>query len=72
MLCCALLLAVTTPGWAQSTQRSPIETMREFYRMMREKKFREAFGISIYRPAIEGSIVSSPTESMSKTGLPRP
>ena len=28
--------------------------MREFYRMMREKKFREAFGISIYRPALEG------------------
>jgi len=28
--------------------------MREFYRMMREKKFREAFGISIYRPAIDG------------------
>src|SRR6185503_2352821 len=30
------------------------ETMREFYRLMREKKFREAFGMSIYRPAIEG------------------
>jgi len=28
--------------------------MREFYRMMREKKYREAFGISIYRAAIEG------------------
>lgn len=28
--------------------------MREFYRLMREKKYREAFGISIYRPAIEG------------------
>ncbi len=28
--------------------------MREFYRMMREKKFREAFGMSIYRPALEG------------------
>jgi hypothetical protein len=54
MLCCALLLAIATPGLAQSTQRSPTETMREFYRMMREKKFREAFGISIYRPAIEG------------------
>lgn len=54
MLCCALLLAVTMPGLAQSTQRSPTETMREFYRMMRDKKFREAFGISIYRPAIEG------------------
>ena len=36
------------------TQRTPTETMREFYRMMREKKFREAFGISIYRDAIEG------------------
>ena len=54
MLCCALLLAVTTPGLAQTTQRTPTETMREFYRLMREKKFREAFGISIYRPAIEG------------------
>lgn len=54
MLCCALLLAVTTVGFAQSPQRSPTETMRDFYRMMREKKFREAFGISIYRPAIEG------------------
>jgi hypothetical protein len=28
--------------------------MREFYSLMRQKKFREAFGLSIYRPAIEG------------------
>ena len=28
--------------------------MRDFYRMMREKKYREAFALSIYRPAIEG------------------
>jgi Domain of unknown function (DUF4878) len=49
----ALLLFSSTP-FAQNTQRTPAETMREFYRMMREKKFREAFGISIYRPAIEG------------------
>ena len=54
MLCCALLLAVTTPGLAQTTQRSPTETMREFYRTMREKKFREAFGMSIWRGALEG------------------
>jgi len=39
---------------AQSPPRTPTETMRDFYRMMREKKFREAFGISIYRPALEG------------------
>ena len=28
--------------------------MRDFYRMMREKKYREAFSISIYRQALEG------------------
>jgi hypothetical protein len=54
MLCCALLLAVVTPGLAQTAQRSPTETMRDFYQLMREKKFREAFGMSIYRPALEG------------------
>jgi hypothetical protein len=56
-LLCALLLAITS-GFAttipQTTQRTPTETMRDFYRMMREKQYREAFGISIYRQAIEG------------------
>ena len=33
---------------------TPTEVTREFYRLMREKKFREAFGMSIYRPASEG------------------
>jgi hypothetical protein len=53
---CLLLLALlsSSTALAQSAQRSPTETMREFYRMMREKKFREAFGMSIYGPAIEG------------------
>ena len=36
------------------TPRSPSDTMRDFYRLMREKKFREAFAISIYRPALDG------------------
>jgi hypothetical protein len=38
---------------AQQTQRSPADTVREFYKAMREKRFREAFGMSIYRAAIE-------------------
>jgi hypothetical protein len=46
-----LSLALLFP---QTTPRTPTDTMREFYRLMREKKFREAFGMSIYRPAIEG------------------
>ena len=55
MLCCALLLALLTSSSAALGQaRTPTETIREFYRMMREKKFREAFGMSIYRPALEG------------------
>ena len=49
-----LLLVTALQPVAFAQQRSPTETMRDFYRMMREKKFREAFGISIYRPAIEG------------------
>lgn len=50
---CVLLLAFSTTALAQA-QRTPTETIREFYKMMREKKFREAFGMSIYRPALEG------------------
>lgn len=41
------------PVMAQQPQRSPTETVREFYKAMRERKFREAFALSIYKPAIE-------------------
>lgn len=54
MLCFALLFALLIPSAPAQSQRTPTETVREFYRMMREKKFREAFGMSIYRPALEG------------------
>lgn len=37
-----------------NAQRTPTETVREFYQALSEKRFREAFAISIYRPAIEG------------------
>src|SRR5688572_13683740 len=39
---------------AASQTRSPSDTVREFYKLMRERKFREAFALSIYQPAIEG------------------
>src|SRR6266536_4080404 len=50
LLSCAGI-ALTT---AQSPPRSPSDTVREFYKAMREKRFREAFALSIYKPAIEG------------------
>lgn len=37
----------------QAPIRSPSDTVREFYKAMREKRFREAFTLSIYRPAID-------------------
>jgi len=49
-----LLIGLLSSGVPAQTPRTPTETMREFYRMMREKKYREAFGISIYRQALEG------------------
>ena len=55
-VCLLLLLTlIATPTvFGQNTPRSPSETMRMFYQLMREKKFREAFALSIYRSSIEG------------------
>lgn len=55
-LCCALLIVLfgsSAVAFAQNTSRTPTEVTREFYKMMKEKKFREAFAISIYRFAID-------------------
>ena len=41
-------------AFAQNPQRTPTEVTRAFYTMMREKKYREAFAMSIYQPAMEG------------------
>ena len=49
-----IVLAGSATTLAQNPQRSPTETTRLFYQMLREKKFREAFMLSIYRSAIEG------------------
>ena len=48
-----VLLAGASPGFAQNQPLSPSDTVRSFYKTMREKKFREAFAMSIYRPAID-------------------
>jgi hypothetical protein len=36
-----------------AADRSPSDTVREFYKAMHEKRFREAFDLSIYKPAID-------------------
>lgn len=50
-----LLSGLSVNAAAQNAPaRTPTETVREFYRLMRERHFKEAFAISIYKPAIEG------------------
>jgi hypothetical protein len=49
-----VVASVTSIAAVQNAQRSPSDTVREFYKAMREKRFREAFAMSIYKPVIEG------------------
>jgi rare lipoprotein A (peptidoglycan hydrolase) len=46
----------TAPTQTQTTSqaRTPLQTVSDFYKALRERRFREAFALSIYRPAIEG------------------
>ena len=52
---CACLVghSLASPVAGQNVKRSPSDSVREFYKAMREKRFRDAFAISIYQPAIE-------------------
>jgi hypothetical protein len=45
---------VLSSAFGQNAARSPSDTVREFYKAMRERKFREALAMSIYKPAIDG------------------
>ncbi|HKE60014.1 MAG TPA: hypothetical protein VKB46_25055 [Pyrinomonadaceae bacterium] len=53
-LCLIVLLVMSVALSSYGQQRSPTDTVRDFYKAMRERRFREAFGMSIYKPAIEG------------------
>jgi len=53
-LCFSLLLVTAATTFSQNQQLSPTDTVRLFYQTMRAKKFKEAFAMSIYKPAVEG------------------
>src|SRR5213082_3855578 len=48
----AVLLASSSAVLAQ-TQRSPSDVVREFYKAMREHRFKDAWAMTIYKPAVE-------------------
>ena len=56
LICAALamlaMLAATSVAIGQN-QLSPTDTVRAFYKTMRERKFKEAFAMSIYKPAVD-------------------
>src|SRR4051812_20900552 len=42
------------PNVPAQTQRGPSDVVREFYKAMREHRFKDAWSMSIYKPAIDG------------------
>lgn len=52
------LLAIVFGGCVCSanaqTQRTPSDVVREFYKAMHEHRFKEAWALTIYKPAVEG------------------
>ena len=54
---CMLALAVSlgsAPNALAQTPRTPSDVVREFYKAMREHRFKDAFSLTIYKPAVEG------------------
>src|SRR6266404_9959889 len=49
----SILAFVLTSASAQA-QRTPSDTVREFYKAMHERRFKEAWALTIYKPAVEG------------------
>jgi len=49
-----VLLAFTSMPVIAQAQKSPSDVVRDFYKAMRDHRFKDAWSMSIYKPAIEG------------------
>jgi len=54
MLLAILALAFLVSGLSAQTQRTPSETVRDFYKAMHDRRFKEAWALTIYKPAVDG------------------
>lgn len=54
ILLCAAFAGAVAPGVSAQTPRSPSDVVREFYKAMREKRFNDAFALTIYKSALVG------------------
>src|SRR5438445_13659862 len=48
-----LVLSATSFAARAQTQRSPSDVVREFYKAMREHRFKDAWAMTSYKPAVE-------------------
>ena len=51
---CATILCSTLPRAVAQTPRTPSDVVREFYKAMHEHRFKEAWALTIYKPAVDG------------------
>src|SRR5215510_14413794 len=50
-----VIFGLTTPLLIQGqAQRAPSDVVREFYKAMREHRFKDAWAMTVYKPAVEG------------------
>ena len=49
----ALVFSATSFAAHAQTQRGPSDVVREFYKAMREHRFKDAWAMTIYKPAVE-------------------
>ena len=49
-----VLLAFTSMPVIAQAQKSPSDVVRDFYKAMRDHRFKDAWSMSVYKPAIEG------------------
>src|SRR2546421_10822661 len=62
----ALVLSTTSLAARAQTQRSPSDVVREFYKAMREHRFKDAWAMTIYKPAVE-SLTAEEMEDLRST-----
>jgi len=48
------ILVFSVPSVFAQTQRTPSDVVREFYKAMHERRFKEAWALTIYKPAVDG------------------
>src|SRR5256885_171147 len=49
----AFVLLTASFVLAQTTPRSPSDVVREFYKALHERRFKEAWSLTIYKPAVQ-------------------